>query len=828
VSTTAVMRQCPHCGRMQPLDVDFCVCGEYLAWSDVTAPVASGAGPADPAGAAPSSTKRETSDVMLSVATTGMAPDDERIKLTVGAGSRVELTAAIRNLGSVVDTFTLVVDGIPADWVQIHGNAVDLLPKGPEGNYERTVNITIQPPRDSSATAGDHALTVGIESAAHGREGIEVPVSLTILPFYSLVLFAPRPQTLVARHRGRLRCSVRNNGNVGVMPRLTVTDETGACSIVTPDIAVMAPAQTREVDVRVSARRPLLGHRVDHHLTVTASAPGMPEPTPPQPVIFRQRPLIPWWVPVALAMLAALAIALIALLITRPHKVTTPALVGAPSAFDAQRALQRAGFTAAPLVQTTVLPGTASGTVLDQAPAAGTKVAPNTVVTLRVAVPPASTIIPNLTHLTVAAAENRLYEDHLALGSVLPALNTTLPIVNQIPTPGNVRPRGTAVNLILAAPGNVTVPNVYCLSVQHAEERLSAYGFKLGTLPNFASATSNIQTQLPAAGQKRPPGTVVRVTVYGSPSPCQAAAHPKTAGAVPAAAGTASSRSRSITTAARASPPGLVYDAGGAVKGLKGPAITGRNPSFSPSGRYLAVAATGEVVVRDLSRSMSPVLAVHAPGGAAGPLAFAPTVGSGTLAFVDVRVGAPDELCLVDVRVRPARPDCRALPGASPNALGWMSGGHTLLIVIGAPGRGAILAARTAAASSSRWSTYTLAAKIVPRASGVDAGVLAATGAPGSGQVALIVSVTALGQPSPPQIVLLNERGLANLAGARWLGVAACALAFDPTGTRLAAVSPSGAACQSVATPGTLFTASLRTPSNRQIVSLAASSPAWR
>ncbi len=58
-----------------------------------------------------------------------------------------------------------------------------------------------------------------------------------------------------------------------------------------------------------------------------ASVEGLAEPTPPQVVIFRQRPWIPWWVPVALAMLAALAVAIIALVITRPHKVTTPAVI---------------------------------------------------------------------------------------------------------------------------------------------------------------------------------------------------------------------------------------------------------------------------------------------------------------------------------------------------------------------------------------------------------------------------------------------------------------------------------------------------------------------
>ena len=91
---------------------------------------------------------------------------------------------------------------------------------------------------------------------------------------------------------------------------------------------------------------------------------------------FRQRPWLPWWMSVVGPLLAAAVVVVIMLL---PKQTVVPNLKGQPSAFAAQKLLNKIGLKLGKTT-TKVNPKQKTGSVIDQSPAAGAKAKKGTVV----------------------------------------------------------------------------------------------------------------------------------------------------------------------------------------------------------------------------------------------------------------------------------------------------------------------------------------------------------------------------------------------------------------------------------------------------------------
>ena len=76
--------------------------------------------------------------------------------------------------------------------------------------------------------------------------------------------------------------------------------------------------------------------------------------------------------------------------------------------------------------------------------------------------------------------------------------------------PGRLRGRGTAVNVILAGT-EVKVPDLNGLKVAKADQQLAEAGLKLGKQNPRPNPNRPIVNQVPSAGEKRPTGTAVEV-----------------------------------------------------------------------------------------------------------------------------------------------------------------------------------------------------------------------------------------------------------------------------------------------------------------------------
>ena len=213
----------------------------------------------------------------------------------------------------------------------------------------------------------------------------------------------------------------------------------------------------------------------------------------------------------------------------RPAEVAVPDVTSRPLA-DAEGALKDAGFASRTVEQQQ--PTSPAGTVIGQAPPAGTMLLQGSTVTLTVAVGgPAKATVPDVLGLGVAAARETLTAaGFLAIETTTPSEAAPGVVVDQNPAPGVPAMTGDTVTIMVSsgagpttttAPSLVVVPDVTGMRLARASLVLR----QVGLIPTAdASVPSDdpgvvgtVASQSPAAGGSVPPDTVVNLTVYAKP-----------------------------------------------------------------------------------------------------------------------------------------------------------------------------------------------------------------------------------------------------------------------------------------------------------------------
>jgi hypothetical protein len=446
---------CPNCAFPDTDRQDFCPsCGEYLRWDEQTGEARPA--PAPPAyppapAAAPSPAK--------SPATTEEPPapepvllvlDGGRPTITVAAGQRASLAGLIRNQSGLVDNYDLRVTGVPEAWTT-PPPTLYLLPFGSGDGHEQRFDIALSPPRTPAAEARSWPLTVEAVSRSRGAVVARAEATLVVLPFHEVAM-RPRPQRRRSRGSARFDVELASRGNAPVTVALTAADGAEATSprLETPSVR-LAPGGSATARLRVTPRRTIWWGRPEEHTIEIAAAlaEGAASP-PPQTVTLRQRPWIPWWLPVALLMVIALLIALLAL---RGERITVPEVRG-ETVEVAQQRLVDAGLEAAPrLQQVTVDDQSQIGRVLAQNPAAGGEIGSDDAVILQAGVANQAVAVPDVRGRTRDEAQRILEASGLTLGVIEPGDAPGDARVDfQNPAAGGQARLGGPVNVILVEP----------------------------------------------------------------------------------------------------------------------------------------------------------------------------------------------------------------------------------------------------------------------------------------------------------------------------------------------------------------------------------------
>jgi hypothetical protein len=336
--------------------------------------------------------------------------------------------------------------------------------------------------------------------------------------------------------------------------------------------------------------------------------------------------------------------------------------------------------------------------------------------------------VPDVRGLTPSEADQRLVAANLTLGNVAPELDDKGEIASQVPVPGRMRRKGTAVNVILAGT-EVKVPDLDGMKIAKADQKLAEVGLKLGKQNPRPNPNRPIVDQVPAAGEKRPTGTAVEVFLkQPKPQPeeepeaettavpptsgdatAQAAATVQAAGlqprtvlaideaapgtvvrTVPAAGDPAPSSGR-VRIVVSAGFPLLAYEAEdqlATADGAMGRGVTpilprktvGTRPSWMPDGRSVVARYEGGLVIASTSTPGKPTpLELDRAGDDLDEPSVAESGRGPVLAFVSRDPEDGDRVCFSRLSGNDAsRPSCRRLAGWRLGELTWMPDGRTL------------------------------------------------------------------------------------------------------------------------------------------------------
>ena len=199
--------------------------------------------------------------------------------------------------------------------------------------------------------------------------------------------------------------------------------------------------------------------------------------------------------------------------------VTVPPVTG-KQLTAAISAIQGAGLTYKVTDVTSTQP---VGTVINQSPAAGTKIKANVPVVLTVSNAQSSVSVPSVLGQSPASAGATLRGAGLSVGSESNACSNQYGqgvVSSQTPGVGATEPPNTPVNLVVSTGNCATVPGVVGQSVGAAQTAISGAGLVANTTYDTTCANGaqpgNVDSQTPAQGTQVASGTTVNISVCQS------------------------------------------------------------------------------------------------------------------------------------------------------------------------------------------------------------------------------------------------------------------------------------------------------------------------
>ena len=212
---------------------------------------------------------------------------------------------------------------------------------------------------------------------------------------------------------------------------------------------------------------------------------------------------------------ASTSVSLVIGTVEQGDTVAAPNVVGR-TVPEAEKVLKEAGLK---LGQQTEKPGDPVGTVLDQSPAAGTRVAPGAAVAVVVAIAPPDDriVVPEVVGKSLEDAQTILKDIGLRLGRVTFRDDDRVDqVLEQAPKAGDQVAKETAVDLVVGRAREVEqtkVPRVTGQTLRGATEILEAARLKVGEVSG--TRDGKVTEQKPAAGTEVQVGTPVDLQLTG-------------------------------------------------------------------------------------------------------------------------------------------------------------------------------------------------------------------------------------------------------------------------------------------------------------------------
>jgi beta-lactam-binding protein with PASTA domain len=524
-------------------------------------------------------------------------------------------------------------------------------------------------------------------------------------------------------------------------------------------------------------------------------------PLLPSQAVFRQKPWLPWWlVPVVIA-LAALAVMLYLLL---PKNEVVPKVIGAKSAFAAEKALTKANLKLNPDKKTAVSTKFAPGTVIAQDPAPGKKAKKDSAVSIVTAVGTGRIKVPDLKAKTVTDAEKALRAAKLTLGQANPQPNDPAKFLvkSQIPAAGEVAKEGEPVNVFLI---KAPVPKAKDKNNPKAKAAANAAAVAAAT-----KGTGNADITVPAVNGAKLDDYAAqlgKLKLVPQKKLAYDASKPGTVFKTVPAAGQKAKAGQNVTMFVSGGFPNVAYDddkdilvRNGATGKLLKPIATSsrieKDPTFSDDGTHLAYQAANQVFLADLTKPDSAPTPTTAKGDFFSDLQFAPTPETNLLAMLRDNADNSSQLCLQVIAKTTQAPQCLSKPPGGivlARKINWSPDGKQMLVWGYVPNpAGATLipnklgmvryrSSKPFSPDSKDWHT----SGFVTDTTNKGKGVLDAAFSPDGKQVAVISNLNDAGDF---RLSMDKPNDLLTLSKATALGITACKVIWRPDGIDVAII----------------------------------------
>ncbi|MGH3826490.1 MAG: PASTA domain-containing protein [Pseudonocardiaceae bacterium] len=446
----------------------------------------------------------------------------EPVELLVDPGGQVSSTVTVRNLGTQVEEFELLMQGPGGVFGSLTPDAVSVYP-----DLEQRVVVRFTPPRSPESLAGVSTFEVLARSVVHSDVRDLARGRLTITPFEDLQAEL-RPEVSRGRKPAHHQLKVTNAGNTPVSAKVGFADQDGVLSFEPEQSsATLRPGATQDVPVLVNGPHRWFGRteRLPFSALVTPTGPQRPITLPGT---RQQTAVFPWWAPPAALAIIALLIGLAALL--KPGTPTVPVIGPIPEAAALQQ-LTNAGY-----IPDEIKLGDdniAAGLATKTDPAGGTPLPHGQHVKLYISTGkcpngPCPVEVPPVEGLPVSEAQSKL-EDLKFTVRIDRMPNDERPVdrvISSTPAATTLRPSGSEVVLTVssgpkpgpttpAAPMQVTLLDLTGQSVDDATKTLTGLGLKAKTVLVHSNAVADGQvlSTAPAAATKVDPGSEVTLTI---------------------------------------------------------------------------------------------------------------------------------------------------------------------------------------------------------------------------------------------------------------------------------------------------------------------------
>jgi hypothetical protein len=214
-----------------------------------------------------------------------MRVEVDRRRAPASAGSPVSFVVTVTNTTDLIGGYTARVLGLDPSWVQTEPERLSLFPGASD-----IITVTVTTP--AGLRAGDRHFAVQL------RE-LTPPTRTTVLDLDLEIAAAPLvqmdldPRTVTAGKRGSFGLLIDNVGNTQLTGALLGHDDQEKIRYrFTPAMLDLAPGEHAAVEIRVKARRRLLGQPVVRPFTLRINDGREPDQQPKTTGTFMQRPLV--------------------------------------------------------------------------------------------------------------------------------------------------------------------------------------------------------------------------------------------------------------------------------------------------------------------------------------------------------------------------------------------------------------------------------------------------------------------------------------------------------------------------------------------------------